>query len=208
MLRAIVAGERSGQFGLGGFAAPVAMGGQLRRVAHAVQNAAYDLEAGGAGKIGDYGVQLKIHLSQGLLHALDAGRSLFDQRHTLAQIGAQCDDRGSRTEARAQEAHAVEFLQPFAIGNVALAPTDVVDVAGVDQDHFEAAFFQNFIQWNPVDPGRFHRDRLDPTLRKPIRQVVELGSEGAELTHGLMIPFARDRHVVTLLTTVDAGRVG
>ena len=83
-----------------------------------------------------------------------------------------------------------------------------MDVAGVDQDHFEAAFFQNFIQWNPVDPGRFHRNRLDPTLRKPIRQVVELGGEGAELTHRLMIPFARDRHVVTLFTTVDAGRVG
>src|ERR1700724_1244938 len=104
MLRAIVAGERSNQFGLGSFAARVAMDGQLLRVVHSDQNAAYDVEAGGTGKIGDHGVELKIHLGQCLLHALDAGRSLFDQGRALAQIGAQRDDRGGGTEARAQEA--------------------------------------------------------------------------------------------------------
>src|ERR1700676_4729306 len=124
------------------------------------------------------------------------------------RLGAQRDDRGGGTEARAQEAHAVEFLQPLAVGHVALAPADVVYVAGVDQYHFEAAFLQNFIYWNPVDPGRFHRDRLDPALRKPICQVVELGGKGAKLAHRLSIPLARDRYVVTLLAAVDAGRVG
>ena len=61
MLRAIVAGERSDQFGrLSSFCSegrdgrPAAQG-QL----HSGQNAADDVEAGGAGKIGDHGVELK-----------------------------------------------------------------------------------------------------------------------------------------------------
>src|SRR5580692_9532235 len=64
--------------GGGSFAARVAMGGQLLRVVHSGQNAADDVEAGAAGKIGDHGVELKIHLGQCLLHPLYAGCSLFD----------------------------------------------------------------------------------------------------------------------------------
>src|ERR1700732_1867301 len=96
------------------FVARVAVDGQLLRVVHSGQNAADDVEAGGPGKIGDHGVELKVHLGQCLLHALDAGGSLFDQGRALAQIGAQRDDRGGGTGGRAPEAHAVEFLQPLA----------------------------------------------------------------------------------------------
>ena len=104
--------------------------------------------------------------------------------------------------------HAVQLPQPLAVGNVAFAPTHVVHVTGVDQQHLEAALLEHLINRNPVDSSRFHRHGLDPALRKPVCQPLQVGGEGAKLAHRLRVAVRRDCHAVAVLSAVDPGRVG
>ena len=115
---------------------------------------------------------------------------------------------GGGTEAGPQQPHAVKLPQPLAVLNVALAPAHVVHVTGVDQQHFEAALLEDLVERDPVDPGRFHRYRLDPALRQPVRQPIKLGGEGAELAHRLRVAVGRDRHEVAVLSAIDPSRIG
>ena len=76
----------------------------------------------------------------------------------------------------------MELAQPLAVLNITLAPTHVVQVMSVDQQHFEAALLEYLVQRNPIDPGRFHRHSLHAALRQPVRQSLQVAGEGAELT--------------------------
>src|SRR5215469_9637792 len=62
----------------------VAMGGQALGIALARQDAAHDPKSGLPGEIGEHGVELEVHLGQGLLHAVNAGRRFLHQGLALA----------------------------------------------------------------------------------------------------------------------------
>ena len=81
-------------------------------------------------------------------------------------------------------------------------------VTSIDQHHFEAALLEDLVEGNPVDPGRFHRHGLHPALRQPLCQALQIGGEGAELAYRLGVAFGRNRHEMTVLSAIDAGRIG
>jgi hypothetical protein len=56
----------------------------------------------GPGNVGHDVMQLHVHLHQCLLHVLDVRGREVQQRFSLAQIVAQCDDPTLRTKAGSQ----------------------------------------------------------------------------------------------------------
>src|SRR5579864_1290419 len=72
----------------------------------------------------------------------------------------------------------MEFRQPLAVLDVGLASAYVVHVAGVDQHYLDAVRLKDFVDRDPVDPGRFERHGLDPALHQPVGQALEVGGEG------------------------------
>ena len=80
-------------------------------------------------------------------------------------------------------------------------------VTGVDQHDLKAALLEDLVERNPVDPSRLHRHGLHSALRQPVRQPVQVGSEGAELAHRLRVAVGRDRYEMAVLSAVDAGRI-
>jgi hypothetical protein len=59
-------------------------------------------------------------------------------------------------EGAPEQTYRVEVLQPLAVGHIALAPRQVLGMAGVDQTDFQTPLFQNLEQRDPVDPSGFH----------------------------------------------------
>src|SRR5229473_3633488 len=102
----------------------------------------------------------------------------------------------------------MEFLQPLAVLDVALASAYVVHVAGVDQHYLNAARLEDLVDRDPVDPGRFERHGLDPALHQPLGQALKVGGEGAEFTHRLWIAVTRHRDEMAGRAAVDARGVG
>ena len=90
---------------------------------------------GHAGDIAEHDGELQVHLDQGLLHALDVRGGTLHQGLAVAQIGAEHDDVGGRPEAGRQQPHAVQFLQPLAVHDIALAARDVLHMPRVDKHH-------------------------------------------------------------------------
>jgi hypothetical protein len=64
----------------------------------------------------------------------------------------------------------------------------VLGVPGIDQRHCEPTLFQDLVDWNPVDPGGFHDNRLDPALFEPVGQPMQIVSEGIEGPDRIGIP--------------------
>ena len=64
---------------------------QLDRVVLASHNVADDLQPGFAGDVTDDIIQLNIHQSQSLLHALDLAGSISDQIIPLSNVGSEAD---------------------------------------------------------------------------------------------------------------------
>ena len=76
----------------------------------------------------------------------------------------------------------MQLPEPFAIADIALAPRDVFDVARVDQEDLEATGFEDFIQGDPVDAGRLHRDARHAASREPVGEPMKIGRETPEGT--------------------------
>ena len=92
--------------------------------------------------------ELEVHLQQGLLHPMDVGCGTLHQRLAVAQIGAQGGDGGGRPEAAAQQADAMQLLEPLAVHDIGLASGDVLDVPRVDKDHLEAPGLEDLVEGN------------------------------------------------------------
>lgn len=124
----------------GGFAAAtIAMQGEACRIAFAGDDGADDGHPGLAGEVGDRPMDLDVHLVEGLLHPLHAARAL---RHEVAHLplqGTEPRDRLARSERPTKEAVAVKQLEPLAVAHVGLAPRNVVQLAGVDEDRLDAS---------------------------------------------------------------------
>jgi hypothetical protein len=122
----------------------------------------------------------------------------------MSHVGAQCRDLGGGSEAAPQQAEAVELLNPLAVRHIALAVERVLDVTSVDQQDLDPARLEDLVERDPVDPGRFHRHRLDPARLEPVGRI-EIAGEGMELPDGLGIGIFGDRDPMDLGSNVDPG---
>jgi len=190
-----------------GMAPHVAVGGQDGWVALACDDRPDDAHARHARDVGHDVMQLQVHLGQRLLHVLDVRRRVVQQPLALPQVGAQSRHLGLRLEAWAQQAVFVQALQPFGVTDVGLAPWDVLGIPGVHQHHLEPTLLQDLVDRDPVDPGALHDDRLDAALGEPIGQPVEIGGEGLERPHRLLIAIRTDGGHVHGGADVDRRRV-
>jgi hypothetical protein len=78
---------------------------------------------------------------------------------------------------------------PLAVLHVGLAPRDLLDVLGVDQQHLDGAF-QQVEHRLAVHPGRCHghdRDLLGPEPVEPVQQVGGRGPERLDFLAGAAV---------------------
>ena len=135
--------------------------------------------------------------------------ALAAQQHAaLAPQRAQHADLLGRAERPTEQPIGHELLQPLAVQHVGLATGDILDVARIDQQHGEAARFEQLEQRDPIHAGGFHRHGVHPAPVQPVGQGVQVGREAGELAHRFIVPVGRHRHVVRGAADVDAGGIG
>ena len=90
----------------------------------------------------------------------------------------------------------MQLPQPLTVFDVALAAGDMFDVAGVDEQDFDPAGFEDVGDRDPVDPSGLHGDARDATREEPVGEALEVGGEGPEGLDGRGVQVGRDRHIV------------
>src|SRR5215469_12176128 len=91
------------------------------------------------------------------------------------------------TKAAAQEPVLEQLCQPRTVGHVGLAPRDLFELGGVDQEQLEVVL-QHVVDRFPVDPGRIHCHVGHPLLAQPVAQCQQFtggGGESADLLFNL-----------------------
>ncbi|MBT9166505.1 MAG: hypothetical protein DDT25_01193 [Chloroflexi bacterium] len=81
-------------------------------------------------------------------------------------------------------------------------------MAGVDQQHGEAARFEQFVQGYPVHARGLHGHGVHGAGVEPIGQTVQIGGKAGELAHGLVVAVWRYGHEVCSAADVDTGGIG
>src|SRR5216684_7094446 len=89
----------------------------------------------------------------------------------------------------------MQILQPLAVGNIGLAPRNILYVMGVDQEDGESPRLQDLKQRDPVHARALHRYRLDVAPFQPVRRGVQVFREGRETPHRLRISIPRHRDI-------------
>src|ERR1700738_4460914 len=89
----------------------------------------------------------------------------------------------------------MQVLQPLAVGNIGLAPRNILYVMGVAQKAGESPRLQDLKQWDPVHPRALHRYRLDVARFQPVRRSLQVFREGRETPHRLRISIPRHRDI-------------
>src|ERR1700693_908969 len=69
-------------------------------------------------------------------------------------------------------------------------------VASVDQLYVEPLLLKDLKNWDPVDPGRFHDDRIDPARAQPVSKSMKVRRKCSKGAYWLGIAIRRDRHHV------------
>lgn len=77
----------------------------------------------------------------------------------------------------------MELAQPCGIADGRLAPRHVLGVTRIDQNDCKPALLKNFVGWDPIDPGRFHRDTRHAAGFEPVCQIMQVLRKGAERTY-------------------------
>jgi hypothetical protein len=101
----------------------------------------------------------------------------------------------------------VELLDPLAIGHIALASGDSLDVSCVDEEDLDSALFEDLVEGDPIDPRGLHGDGVDAAGLEPVGQCDEFVCEALELTHGLLVPIFGNRDPVAFAPDVDSSGV-
>ena len=159
-------------------------------------------------EIADHVRQLDVHLGERLLHPLDAGAEAAHVIAPLAPIGPCDADLGWRMERIAEQAVGVQLQQPLALLHVALAPGQILRVAGVDQIDLESAGVEDLVQRHPIDAGRLHRDRRHAALLEPVGQPMQVGRETLEPAHRIGVAIRSDGDVVGAVATSMPAALG
>jgi hypothetical protein len=135
---------------------------------------------GDAEDVGGHRPKLDQGVLQQLLQPLLVAGALGGQVSAQPGVVPQPADLSRRDERGPQHAPLVEPGQPDGIQLVGLgAPRQVLDVAGVDQPHLEAAGFQQVEERPPVVGGGLHHHPLDPLADQLVGQLQDrVGGRG------------------------------
>jgi len=117
------------------------------------------------------------------------------QRIAMTQDRAHGADLVGGPKAAAQQADAVEVLQPLAILHVGLAPGQIFAMARVDQADFEPGGLEDLKERYPIHARGLHRHGGDATVLQPVAQGVEVFGERGEGADRFGITAGRDSHV-------------
>src|SRR5437588_8946701 len=110
------------------------------------------------------------------------GSSLDDKSASMSNNRPYGADLLRRAKRPGQQTDRVEILQLLAVFDIALKIVASA-VTRVDQQNIKPMGFQDLVQWNPVDPGGFHRDGFDSALFEPgdhFDQVSCIGPKDAD----------------------------
>src|SRR6056297_552626 len=103
-------------------------------------------------------MDLKVHLSQRLLHMLNMTGSGFDQVVSVSEQGSDSTNVLIRPKRAPQQSNRMEILDPLAILNIRFAAGNVFNMPGVNQDNIKSIGLKNLKNRNPVYPGGLHGD--------------------------------------------------
>ncbi len=147
------------------------------------------------GDVGGDAGQLDPGVFQQLLQPLDLPAPFpGHQRAGPGQV-PQLADRRRRHERSPDQPVGAELGQPDGVGDVALAPGQVLHLPGVDQHHLEPGVLEQVVERLPVVPGRLHHHQADPLgdqmLPQPQDRVRRRGP-GRHRLHRLATPPAGD----------------
>jgi hypothetical protein len=120
---------------------PVSQLRQNHRIALSGNNGVENRQSTLPRNVTEHGMDLHLHLGEGLLHRLHVRRRHLHQAVAVTQQGADNTNSILRAEGGPQQPHRVEILQPLAIDPIAVAPRNVLDLLGVDQAYLEACLF-------------------------------------------------------------------
>ena len=166
-----------------------------------------NLHASHPGDIREYVGQGQVHLGERLLHVLNMRRAVLHQHLAMVYQTAQSHNLLRWSEGRTQQAISMQLLDPLAVQNIRLSPRNILQMPGIDQIDPKAVGFQDFVQWDPVHPGRFHRHRIDVAGFQPVSQAVEISREGRKGTHIVFIPLLRHCDPDFFRSDVDPSRI-
>ena len=138
---------------------------------------------------------------------LNVHRRGLHQHLFLTQVTAQNADFFGRTKSLSQQTIGVQFLHPLAVQDITLATGDILDPPGIDQINLEAPLFENFIERDPIDAGRFHRYGGDAALLQPISNGLQVDRKRSKLPYRHRVPPFRYGHQVSIRANVDTGSV-
>lgn len=123
-----------------------------------------------------------------LLQALGLpGPFPHDGRAVAGQI-TQSGDLSGRHEASPQQTALEQLGQPGGVGCVGLASRQVLHVAGVGKEQFEARSLEHVPDRLPEHPGRLHGHLRHALGHQPLPQLLEVPGEGPELHQHLAPP--------------------
>src|SRR5205814_6958382 len=101
-----------------------------------------------------------------------------------------------RAKAAAQQAYAMQLLQPLAVHDIRLPTGDVLYVPSIHEDYIDASGLEDLVERDPIDPGRFHGHAGHAALCEPVGQAMEIAREGPERPDGGRVPVGGDGNVV------------
>ena len=83
-------------------------------------------------------------------------------------------------------------------------PFEPVHLLGIDQEDLEAARLQQLEEGDPIDTGRFQRDRRDATGGSPVGQRLQVGRAGPKAAYRLGVVRRWNRDIMGVCPDVDA----
>ena len=84
-------------------------------------------------------------------------------------------------EAGLAQAELTDAREPQAVGDVGLAPLELLDVLGVHEEDLDARVFERLVGRFPVNPGALHHRGADLVAAQPLHERVQTAGQGAEL---------------------------
>ena len=87
-------------------------------------------------------VEFEVHFRQGLLHAMKMAGGFPDETVAVAGEVSQGQDFLGGAEGFLKQSGSVELLEPLGVADVCLLARHSFDMAGVDQEDFDARTFE------------------------------------------------------------------